>query len=136
MAALGQDQPLPIHRQVGNQLTGFEICNDGAHGHAQDNVFCGRTITIRALAVLTATGPVQTGIAIVNQGIDIAISNGNDRAAAAAVPAAWAALGNKFLAAKRHNAIAAITGMDFNRGFVDKFHLIGRALGKRGSMGL
>ncbi len=70
-------------------------------------------------AVLRA---VQARIAVVDQRIDVAIGDGVDGAATAAVAAVGAAERNEFFAAKARNAIATLAGNDFDGCFVDEFH--------------
>lgn len=48
----------------------------------------------------------------------------DDVASMAAVPAAWAATGNKFLPAKCENTVATVTGFHGNERFIDELQII------------
>src|SRR5690606_12988563 len=58
----------------------------------------------------------------VDQGVDVAVGNGVDTAAAPAIAAIRPAFGNEFFAAKARRAIAAFAGNDFDGCFVYEFH--------------
>jgi hypothetical protein len=65
---------------------------------------------------------MQTGIAVVDKRIDIAVGYGIDAAAAPAIAAVRAASGDEFFAAKARCAIAAFASDDFDGCFVYEFH--------------
>jgi len=121
-AAFGQNRLLTIEGQIRNQRATLGIRDHRADRHSQNDVFGGCPVSIRTLAVLTTTCPVDSGVAIVNQRIDIAIRHRDDRTAAATITPARATFGNELLATKCNDAIAAVPGMDFDGGFINKFH--------------
>jgi hypothetical protein len=61
--------------------------------------------------------------AILDQRIDVAIGYGKNAAAAAAIAAVRAATRDEFLAPETRDAVPAFSGVDFDVGFVDKFHI-------------
>ena len=62
-------------------------------------------------------GAKDSRIAEIDQGIEIAVGNGPDAAAASAVTAIRSAEGDELLAPKRGDAIPAVAGDDFNLGY-------------------
>src|SRR5690606_4182475 len=103
-------------------LAGVGIEYRGADRHAQDDVGGAGAVLIRAPAVFAIAGAMQPRVAVVDQGIDVAVGHGLDAAAPAAVAAVGPALGNEFFAAKARHAIAALASNDFDGGFVYEFH--------------
>jgi hypothetical protein len=65
---------------------------------------------------------MDSGIAIVNQGIDVAICHRDDRASASTITPTRAAFRYELLTTKCNDAIAAVTGVDFDGGFINEFH--------------
>src|SRR5690606_8417187 len=108
--------------QVEQLLAGLGVQYGGAHRHAQGDVGRGGAVLVRAAAVLAILAAMQARIAEVDQGIDVAIGNGEDAAATPAVAAIGPAFGNEFFAAKAGRAVAAFTGNDFDGCFVYEFH--------------
>ncbi len=62
-------------------------------------------------------------VAVVDQGIDVAVGNGPDAAAAAAVAAVGTAAGHELLPAEARSAVAAIAGDHLDHRLVEEFHL-------------
>ncbi|MNS84961.1 hypothetical protein D3C72_1188070 [compost metagenome] len=122
LAAGRQHDFLFVRVQVEQDFAGFGVMDDRAHRHAQGDVRSGRAVLVGAAAVLAALGAVQARVAEVDQRIDVAIGHRIDGAAASAVAAVRAALGDEFFAAKARHAIAAFAGDHFNGGFVYEFH--------------
>ena len=108
--------------QVEQDFAGVGVMDDGADRHAQRDVGSSGAILVRAAAVFAVLGAMQARVAEVDQRVDVAVGNRIDRAAAAAVAAIRAALGDEFFAAKARHAIAAFAGDDFDGGFVYEFH--------------
>ncbi len=121
-AAAGEQDLLAVLVEVGDQLAGFVVGDDGADREAQRDVLAALAIAFLAAAVLAALGAEAAGVAVVDQGVEVAVGHAIHAAAAAAVAAAGAALGNELLAAEGGHAIAAVTGKDVDAGFVEKFH--------------
>src|SRR5690554_3943253 len=108
--------------QVEQLLARFGIQNGGAHRHSQGDVGRSGAVLVGAAAVFAIFAPMQTGVAEVDQCIDVAVGYSVNAAAASAVAAVRAALRYEFFAAKAGRAIAALAGNDFDGGFVDEFH--------------
>ena len=108
--------------EVGDDLLGIEVVEHRADRHAQDDIVATGAILVGAAAVFTALADEFAGVAVVDQGIDVAVGDGIDAAAAAAIAAIGAAHGNVLLAAERRRAVAAIAGFYVYLGFVDKLH--------------
>ncbi len=98
------------------------IVNDGANGYAQRDVGSTRPVLVGTTPIFAVPGPMQAGIAIIDQRVDVAVGNSNNAAAPAAVAAVRPAFRNEFFAAKARRPIAAFAGNDFNGGFVNEFH--------------
>jgi hypothetical protein len=90
---------------------------------AHVNVFRAFSVAVRAAARFAVFALVHFGIAEIHQGIDVAVRNGPDGRAFAAIAAVGAAEWSEFLATERCAAIAAIAGDDFDFCFVDKLHI-------------
>ena len=122
VAAL-DDLHLCVRRQqFSNRLTGFRVADDGAHGHAQDDV-CGCCAKlVRAPTAFSVARDVLARVAEVDERIEVSIPYRIDTAATTTVTAVWPAEWNEFLAAKTHAAAAAVSGGDFDGRLVDKFH--------------
>src|SRR5690606_39188073 len=101
---------------------GFGVADDGAHGHAQQDIGGRRAVLVGAAPVLAVLGSMKPRVAKIDQCVDVAVGNGVDAAAPAAVAAVGAALGNEFFAAEAGDAIAAISGDDLDGRLVYEFH--------------
>jgi hypothetical protein len=122
LAALGQQLDLFVLRQVGDDLAGDVVDDQGADRHAQVDVFGALAVAIGTAARLAVARRVDFGKAEVDQRVDVAVGDCVDRAAAAAVAAVRTAERAEFLAAERGAAVAAVAGDDFDACFVDKLH--------------
>jgi hypothetical protein len=72
--------------------------------------------------VLALLAAKDAGVAEIDQGVEVAVGNGPDAGALAAVAAVRPTQGNVFLAAKRGAAVAAVAGENFDARFVKEFH--------------
>ena len=122
-AALGNVCGLAVAGQVGDDLAGLQVADGGAHRHAQRDVFGRRAVAVRATALFAVTGAVDALEAVFDQGVDIAVRNGMDAAAVAAVAAVRPAARDEFLAPERGDAVPALAGMDLKSDFVDEFQI-------------
>ena len=121
--------------EVKQPLVSFCVVDFGPDGHSQDDVFRRSAILIATAPVLTAFGPMQTGVAIVDQRVDVAISDRNHAAATAAITPVRATLGDIFFAAEARHSVAAVTSDHFNSSLVDEFHRCGRIIFARTNAG-
>jgi hypothetical protein len=108
--------------EVGDRLAGFEVADDRADRHAQFHVLAAAAVAVRAHAVLAALGAEDARVAEIDERVEVAVGDGVDAAAAAAVAARRAALRHVFLAPEGGRAIAAVAGNDLDLGFVEEFH--------------
>src|SRR6185437_2540504 len=122
LAAFGQYHGLTVFGHVGQNLAVVVVDDERTHGHAQDDVVGALAIAIRAAPVFAVFGAVQLGETIVDQRVDVAVGDGINAAAFAAIAAVGATEGAEFFAAERGATVAAVTGNDFYPGFVDEFH--------------
>ncbi len=67
-------------------------------------------------------GAEDARIAVVDQGIEVAVGDSDHAAAVSAVAAAGAAARDVFFAPERGRAVSALAGDDFDTGFVKEFH--------------
>jgi hypothetical protein len=122
LATAGQEGPLSMVGQIGDALTGVRIGDHGADRHPQLDVRAARAVAIRASAAVTVGRLMASRVPVVDQGVDVAVGDRPDAAAASAVPAIRSALRDELFPAERRTAVAAIAGRDFDDGFVDELH--------------
>jgi len=127
-AAFGDQRARAVAVEIGDRLAARQVADDGADRHAQDEVFAAAAVAVRAHAVLAALGAEDAGVAEVDQRVEVAVGDGPDAAAAAAVAARGPTLRHVLLAPEGGRAIAAVAGDDLNLGFVEEFHERGAAL--------
>ena len=106
--------------QLGQELAGLGVADDGAHGHAHLDVV-GRRAELAAVALLAVLGALAARVAVVDQGVDVRSATAR-RCPAAAVAAVRAAERDELLAPEAHAAVAAVAGGDVDGGFVDELH--------------
>ena len=80
------------------------------------------TVLVGATAALAVLRPVDPREAVVDQRVDVAIGDGVDAAAAAAVAPVGPAVRHVLLAPEARRPLAAVAGDDFDLRFVDEFH--------------
>ena len=121
-AAFGQHHLCAIAGQISQGFAGVLVNDHGADRHAQEHVIRAFAVLIRTASRFAIFGAVNPRVAVVNQGVDIAVGNRNHTAAASAVTAVGAAFRHKFFAPKRRHAAAAVAGLDLDARFVNEFH--------------
>ena len=109
--------------QINQHLTSGFIADDRAYRHFQHHVVTTRAIAIRAAAILTALRAECAGVAVIHQCVQVTVGLHINTATLTTVPAVGAAHRLVFLTTKRGNTVPAISGIDFNGSFVDKFHM-------------
>jgi len=122
LAALGDEQGLPLDRQIAQLLPGIDVGYDGTDGYRDIRIVAAVASTIvaaAALAVLTSVGARDPEIGERVHAFD---RFQVDAAAEAAVAAVGSTKGHEFFAPKTHAAAAAVAGLHFKLGFVDEFH--------------
>ena len=113
---------LAVLVEVGDEFVGLEVLDHRADREAQRDVVAALAVAFAAAAVFAAFGAEAARVAVVDQGVDVAVGDRVHTAATPAVAAAGAALGDVLLAAEGGHAIAAVAGEDFDAGFVKKLH--------------
>ncbi|MNN97688.1 hypothetical protein D3C81_2169040 [compost metagenome] len=63
-----------------------------------------------------------TGVAVVDQGVQVFVGDHVHRTAVATITAVGATVLDEFFATEAHATVAAVTGLDPNRYFVNKLH--------------
>ncbi|MNN36037.1 hypothetical protein D3C81_1499120 [compost metagenome] len=121
-ATLGHHQTLPRLGQVTDDFLGTGINDGRSYRHRQDQVFTLGTGAVLAAAVLPALGIEAPGVAVVHQGIQVLVGLEVYRATVTAITTVGTAFFDELLAAKAHEAIAAVTGFHVNGYFIDEFH--------------
>ena len=112
--------------ELGHETVGAFLEDLRARRHRQDQV---AAIGTRALAALTRSAIAGATVRLPAVGLEIAfvtIADQDDVAALAAVTAVGSALRDEFLTTEADAAVAAVTGLQFNLGFVDKHFPYGR----------
>ncbi len=121
-AALGDHQLLAWSDQVTDHFLGRGIDHGGADWHTQEQVLALLAGAIGAAAIGTALGFVVTGVAVVDQGVEVFVGNHVHRATVTTVAAVGAAVLDELLAAEAHATVTAVTGLDPDGYFVNKLH--------------
>ena len=106
------------------QFPGFVVVHEGADRNFQDNVFPFATGLVGAFTVASAFGLVFGVEAEMNQRIVALAGLHDDVATASAIAAPRTSARNEFLAAEGDNAVAAVSGLHANFGFIDKHRVI------------
>src|SRR5439155_20234714 len=131
LTALGEQRARSVLREIGHELAGFGIGDDGADRDAQHDIFGAASILVGATPLLAVLGAVDACVTVIDQRIDVAIGDCVDAAAASAVAAVGPAPGHVLLTSKRDRAIAAVPGDHLDDGFVDEFHDASPAMRRR-----
>ena len=119
-AAFGNQDALPFMRQVGDELAGRFVADDGADRQLDGDVVAVVSGAVGAHAVLAAARlPFALKLQVVER-VEAARGNDPDRSARAAVAAGRAALRDELLASKGNTAFPAVSGFDANGGLVDE----------------
>lgn len=121
-AALGDHQLLARGDQVTDHFLSGSVNHGSADRHAQEQVFTLLAGAVGAAAIGAALGFVVTGVAVVDQGVQVFVGDHVHRAAVTAVTAVRATVLDELLATEAHATVAAVTGLDPNRYFVNKLH--------------
>jgi hypothetical protein len=122
LAALGKQHLFVVHVEVGQHFAGVEVGDDGADRHAQHDVVATLAVTVGAAAVLAALAKELAGVAVIDQGIDVAVGNDVHAAALAAIATVGATHRDVFLAAESGDAVAAVASFNVDLCFVDELH--------------
>ena len=120
--ALGDDEPLIGLTDVGDDLAGVMIGDNGAQGHRDDAISAISAVHLLAHAVAAVLGPVVRVVGEVEQGVDGGVANEDDIAALAAIAAIGSALGDVLLAAHADGPVASLAGADEDCGAIEKQH--------------
>ena len=107
---------------VDHFLSRVSVGDNRAHRNAQLDVLSRSSVAICASSVLPVWSLMLARVSEVDQRIDVAIGDDPDAAAAPAIAAIGAALGDEFFASEGSASIAAVAGGDFDRRFIDEFH--------------
>lgn len=115
---------MPVGTVISDAVTGDGIANDRANRHVHDDVVAAFAVAIGAPPAFAVLGEEFAGVAVVDEGVDVAVGNDIDAAAATTVAAIRTAHGDVFFPAEGGNAVAALAGDDQDLGFVDEFHRV------------
>ncbi len=122
LAAPGNQCPCAFPIQIRHRLAAVQLADDRPHRHAQHHVFAALAVTICTAPVLAMLGTEDAGIAIVDQGIEIAVGNGPDTASPATIATIRPTTRHIFLAPERGRTITPVAGDHLDFSFVKKFH--------------
>src|SRR5690606_34424675 len=122
LAAGSQGELLPVAFEVDQLFAGIGVIDHRSDRHLERDVRAGCAVLVGPPAILPVLGAMQTGVAEVDQRIDVAVGDRINAAAPAAVTAVGTALGNEFFAAKARRTVAAFAGNDLYGCFVDELH--------------
>jgi hypothetical protein len=120
--AVCHQQPLAVPHQVADQLAGVLFMHDGTHRDRHHEISARLASTVSAPAVFTALRREFPVMPEVHQRVDTGVRCQPDTAAIPTVTAIRAAERDVFLAPETDDAVSAVTGLDVDIGFVDKFH--------------
>jgi hypothetical protein len=122
LATFDQQRHLTMLSQVGNDRAIIVVNHECANGHTEINVICALAVAISATAILAMLCTVQFCETIVDQRIDITISDSENTSAFTAITAIGPAKRTEFFSAKRCNTVATVTGHNFDFCFVNELH--------------
>ncbi|CSA66850.1 Uncharacterised protein [Vibrio cholerae] len=105
-----------------NDFIGVNIDGTSTYRYAQLFVFTAFTCTVTATAVFTTLRFIKALETIVNQSVEVFISDHIHIAAITTITTIRAAIGNEFFTPEAHNTVAAITSLNFNYRFIYEFH--------------
>ena len=108
--------------KISDDLAGIGIGDHGADRHPQHDVVGAMAVLVGAASVLALFCAMNACEAVIDQRVDVAIGDGEDAAALAAVAAVGTAAWNVLLAPEARSAPATVAGNDFDDRFVDEFH--------------
>jgi hypothetical protein len=108
--------------KIRDKASGFFVENDSTYRHSEIDVLSPRAIALGAAPMLAVFCPVQTCKAIVDQGVDIPVSDGENATSPPTVAAVGPASGHMFFPSERARPASAIAGMNFNFRFINEFH--------------
>jgi hypothetical protein len=108
--------------EVGDDFAARQIGDRRADGHPQFPIFTAASVAIGTATIGATVGLEYPRIAKIDQGVQVAVGDRPDAAAATTVAAIRAAERNEFLAPERGRAISAVAGDDFYLRFVKKLH--------------
>src|SRR3569623_111891 len=112
-ATLRQAQALAGGNQVADDFAGVAVAHHRADRYRDDEIVAALTDTVATHAVLAALCLEFTGVAKIDQGIEIDVGDQKHTAAVAAVAAVRPAERDEFFAAQTRAAITAVAGLDF-----------------------
>ena len=127
LAAGKEHDAFAVFGQLGHETIGAFLEDLRTRRHRQDQV---AAIGTRALAALARSAIAGATVRLPAVGLQIAfvtVADQHDVAALAAVTAVGSALRDEFLTTEADAAVAAVTGLQFNLGFVDKHFSYARA---------
>jgi hypothetical protein len=117
---MGNDEPVAVHREVVQNLPSIGVVNHRANRRRDINRVPVASLAIAPLAMAPALGFVFRIKSKVEQRVVVRTRNKDNIAPASAVAPRRPSARNKFLAAKRKTAIAAVAGLHENFYFIDK----------------
>ena len=109
-----------IAGEIRHHKAGLGLLQNGAAGHADDQILRIRAALALGASVLAVLGGVFALVAEIHQSGQVIIGHKDDVAAAAAVAAVRAAGRHEFFAVEGHGAIAALACMQPDGGYVNK----------------
>ena len=121
-AALGDHQLLARGNQVTDHFLGGGVDHGGTDRHTQEQVFAFLAGAVGAATVGATLGLVVTGVAIVDQGVEVFVGDHVHRTTITTVTTVGATVLDELLATEAHATVAAVTGLDPNGYFVNKLH--------------
>ena len=122
VSAFGDGDDLARGEHLEQNLTRFNVGDDGAHGHLERDVLTRRAKHVRAHAVLTAFGVMTARVAEVHQCVQVDVGHGKDMTAPATIATIRATELLVLFVPKRDAAITAVSSRQVDIGFVNEFH--------------
>src|SRR5688572_7203329 len=120
LAGARDDDALVRLVEVGQQHVLVGVVDQRARRDGNDQVLTALAEFLLAHAGLAARGAPVVLAGEVEQRVLVDVGHEHDRPAVATVTPVGPALGHVLLAPERHAAVAAVTGLDVNRGFIDE----------------
>src|SRR5690606_8729383 len=120
VAALAQDHALAVLDDLGDDVAGLLVGDDGAERNTEDRGFALATVAVLALAVVAPLGARVRFVVVVDEVVRVVLSHEHQVAALAAVTAIGSAPRLVFLAPEADAPSAAVAGKGFDDALVDE----------------
>ena len=122
LSTAGEQDRLTVGVEVGDDLAGVLVGDHRADRNVQGDIAAALAVAIARAAVFASLREELAGVAILDQGVEVAVGDDVNTTAASAVSPVRAAFRFVLFAPERDDAVAAIAGGNIDFCLVDKLH--------------